>query len=150
MSLATVRGWAGEPARDGLGLGPVTLTEEDGVHEERVELEQGDPFLPSGLEGAHFLVGRQQAVRHPAEQGEHGEILLGVPPVHRGIDEPRPAVNAEEDVAPPEIAVQQRRTAGREQLGEPGDDAAHCIFQPATCGELPETGSVEGGAVRPR
>ena len=96
----------------------------------------------------HFVVGAEQALGHRAEQRQHGQVLLGVPAVDRRIDEPRPAVRAEEHVAPPQVAVHESRATGREQFAETGGDCGHRALEPAPDRQRPQTGTVEGGAVR--
>ena len=65
-----------------------------------------------------------------------------------GVDEPRPAVGPEQHVAPPQVAVEQGGTTGREQLPEPVDDRLDDILQATAGGQLVEPMTVEAGAAR--
>ncbi len=125
----------------------IAATEEHRVHEERVKLEELDSFPPTLPESEAFGVRAEDAIRQCAEQGEHREVLLGVTAMDRGVDEPGPAIRAEEKVAPPEVTVEQGRTSRWEQVAELVDDPGHRILEPTSEGQLAEPGTVEAGGV---
>ena len=67
----------------------------------------------------------------------------------RWVDQPGFAVDSEQDVAPPEVAVHEGGSPRREQLVELGHRGAHDIVEPTTRRQEAEAGTVEPGAVGP-
>ena len=138
-----------EAPGDRLCPGAITASEQDGVDKQRVELEEGHAVLPAGGERPHLCVGTEHTSRNRTEQGQHGEVLLGVATVDRRVDQPRTTVRPEENVAPPEVPMQQCRATHGEEVAEPGDHGGHRHVETATGGELAEPGPVEGPGVEP-
>ena len=112
------------------------------MHEEREEVPQ---VLPLGPEAAvedrrlrvrrELPVGVEEAPREAAEHGREGEVDLGVAVVRSGVEERGEDSAAGEDVAGPEVAVEEcrRRGLGRE-IDEPRRDA---FDEPGSAGVEP-------------
>ena len=58
---------------------------------------------------------------------EHGQFGFGPAVVDRGVDQRRAAGGCREEIAVPEVAVEQRRRLGRDELGEAVGDAFEAV-----------------------
>ena len=103
-------------------LGAVAGSEEHGVHQQMVELVEGDPCGPA-LDGSYLLVRSENTGQlGAAEQLQHRQVRLGVTPLGGGVDEAGVRGRGPVDVAGPQIAVDQ---GGRlQRSGDLGDAAA--------------------------
>ncbi len=95
----------------------------------------------AGVEGPGLRVGSVEARREAAEEAAHGEIDLPVPDVDGGVDEDGVASACEEDVAGPEVAVQERRAVGE---GGRAEEAARTVGGPLDKPELPRGDGATG------
>ena len=89
-------------------------------------------LLPAGGERVHLLVGGEAVGAEAAEEPHHRQVELAVAAVGGGVDQPAAAVDVDEPVAGPQVAVQPgRRLGGAADLAqavgveplEPGDGA---------------------------
>ena len=91
-----------------LGLSAVLGSVADGVHQDRVELMQGNPAAPVLIQfGGLRVSGLDSAQERQPEEVEHGQIGFAVTAVRGRVDEDR-LVGRPQHVARPEVAVDPR------------------------------------------
>ena len=96
---------SGVSAGDCDGLGHVGAPEDGAVDHDDVCLVEGDALAPAVLQGRGLVVGGEDCfVVGASEDGEGGEVFLGVAALRGGVDEDG-TVGGPHDVAAPQVAV---------------------------------------------
>ncbi len=78
------------------------------------EVEEGEAVAPARGQGVEFFVGGEEVVGDVAAALGHGELGFGPAVVDGRVDQGRSG----EEVAVPEVAVEEGRGLGRDQVGE--------------------------------